>query len=62
MSSLPKIAIACAAATALLTGHAAAEVTVKDVKIQLLSQVDHKVFDPSASLTTMAIRTGWISR
>lgn len=46
MSSLPKIAIACAAATALLTGHAAADVTVKDVKIQLLSQVDHKVFDP----------------
>ncbi len=46
MSSLPKIAIACATATALLTGHAAAEVTVKDVKIQLLSQVDHKVFDP----------------
>ena len=29
MSSLPKIAIACAAATALLTGHAAADVTVR---------------------------------
>lgn len=45
MPSLSKIAIACAA-TSLLASQAAAEVTVKDVKVQLLSQVDHKVFDP----------------
>ncbi len=43
----PSLAILACAATALLTaGAARAEVTVKDVKVQLLSQVDHKVYDP----------------
>ncbi len=47
MSSLSKFSLACAATALLMaSGQAAADITVKDVKIQLLSQVDHKVFDP----------------
>jgi hypothetical protein len=49
MTSLTTITFAtlACAATALFTGSpAAADVAVRDVKIQLLSQVDHKVFDP----------------
>jgi hypothetical protein len=47
MSCLSKLSLTCAAAALLMAGgQAAANVTVKDVKIQLLSQVDHKVFDP----------------
>jgi hypothetical protein len=49
MTSLTTVTFAtlACAATALFTGStAAADVAVKDIKIQLISQVDHKVFDP----------------
>jgi hypothetical protein len=46
MNTLLQLSLASAATVILACGHAAADVRVKDVKIQLLSQVDHKVFDP----------------
>lgn len=46
MNSLLQILLASTATVILACGAAAADVRVKDVKIQLISQVDHKVFDP----------------
>lgn len=46
MNSLLQTLLASAATVMIAGGTAAADVTVKDVKIQLISQVDHKVFDP----------------
>lgn len=46
MNSLLQLALASTATVILACGAATADVRVKDVKIQLISQVDHKVFDP----------------
>jgi hypothetical protein len=46
MNNLLHLALASTATVILACGAATADVRVKDVRIQLISQVDHKVFDP----------------
>lgn len=46
LTKLSLAGLACAATAFTSIGSARADVTVKDVKIQLISQVDHKVYDP----------------